>query len=117
MSLTLNIVEHELQPYGHVHRSCADNPSFLNLRFYVGSSEVATHEGSLCLVSRRESASALAKQGISCLYVNAVDDEPCEDAVISVTGGKGPLVVLDGLLSSFYRFASWERELDHLVVT
>lgn len=117
MSLTLNIVEHELQPYGHVHRSCADNPSFLNLRFYVGSSEVAIHEGSLYLVSRRESASTLARQGISCLYVNAVDDEPCEDAVISVTGGKSPLVVLDGLLNSFYRFATWERELDHLVVT
>lgn len=117
MSLTLNIVEHELQPYGHVHRSCAGNPSFSNLRFYVGSAEVAIHEGSLYLVSRRESASTLAKQGIACLYVNAVDDEPCEDAVISVTGGKSPLVVLDGLLNSFYRFASWERELDHLVVT
>lgn len=129
MSLTLNIVEHELQAYGTVcrpmaslnppaagKRSHSDNPSFDDLRLYLGP-ESLHNEKVLYLCDNVSDAQEMSDNGFSSIYVNPDSAEPCNHSLLSVIGGEDRLVVFNALLDTFNRFEKWEKDMDRLFFT
>lgn len=111
MSFTLNIVEHELEPFGHVVRTCADNPMLGEVRHYLNA---ATTDGpaTLYLCSNEHDALAAQQAGCYAVYVNPDASEPAEGAVLSVLEGEAASVVFDALLDIARRFSEWEHAMD-----
>ena len=109
--LTLNIIEHELRPFGRVVRSCEDNPSFADFRLFIKSAPLSNSDV-LYLCSTRDDVTEAVGRGCSVLYVSASDTKPDERAVLSVLQGESVLVVFNAMLDVVYRFSEWERAMD-----
>ena len=109
--LTLNIIEHELRPYGRIVRACTDNPLFTDFRLYVESSH-PINDDVLYLCGTREEVDKAAALNRKVIYVNAIDSTPHEDALISVLQGESLLIVFNALLDVVFRIANWERAMD-----
>ena len=113
MSFTLNIVEHELEPYGRVVRTCDENPTLGEVRHYLNA---ATGDGPATLYLCSSESDAIAAQEAGCysVYVNPDATEPAQGAVLSVLEGEDASVVFDALLDIARRFSKWEHSMDLL---
>lgn len=119
MDLTLNIIEHELQPYGHVVRSCDDNVRVSGFRLFEGGYAGARDQGGeeavmLYLCGTREDAERACRTGLAVAYVNPSGTETVDGAALSVLGGSTLLVVLNALLDVAAAFDRWERRMDEV---
>lgn len=111
MSLTLNIIEHELAGLGTVIRSERENRSYSDFRLYLGE-ESLRGNSVLYVCDSRDCVGEICGQGLCCIFVEQDGDGPDERAVISVVDGQPLLVVFNSLLDTFYRFGDWERQMD-----
>lgn len=111
--LTLNIIEHELRPFGRVIRTRKDNPSFSDFRLFIESAPPIGVDA-LYLCATREDVGKALEQGRDVVYVNSSDPFPDERAVASVLQGESVLVVFNALLDTVFRFADWERKMDEV---
>ncbi len=111
MSFTLNIIEHELEPFGSIVRSCAENPTFGEVRHYLNA---ATNDGpaTLYVCDSIQDVTAAQVAGCYAIYVNPDSDEPADDAVLSVLGGENVSIVFDALLDIARRYGEWEYAMD-----
>lgn len=111
LSFTLNIVEHELEPYGSVVRTVGDNPTFDKVRHYLNA---ATSDGSATLYVCSSEADVLAACQIGCyaVFVNPDAQAPAEGAALSVLDGETASIVFDALLDIARRYDEWEHAMD-----
>ena len=116
MSFTLNIVEHELAPFGHIVRTLDDNPVLGEVRHYMNA---ATEDGPATLYVCDNEIEALAAKQAGCyaVYVNPDACQPAEGAVLSVLDGEDASVVFDALLDIARSYGDWERSMDFLRLT
>lgn len=114
MSLTLNIIEHELLAAGQVERTERGNPSFEGVRLFLGR---GTHpERTLLYVcDSLEDSHLLTEQGVHCVFVTPAGSRPSPCAALSVQGSAGMLQVFNLLLDAYSRYDIWEREMDCIV--
>ena len=111
MGLTLNIIERELRPFGHVVCTRDDNPTFSDFRLFIESAPFAG-SGVLYLCSTRSDVDKVTAAGRDAIYVSAADSQPDERAVLSVLQGESVLLVFNAMLDMAFRFADWERSMD-----
>ncbi|MBE6473193.1 MAG: PucR family transcriptional regulator [Coriobacteriaceae bacterium] len=116
MSLTLNIIEHELRSLGMIVRTEENNLEFEDFRIYLGPDSLKNQD-MLYLTSDRASTAQVRESGYYALYVNPKDEKPDENAVISVLEGSDALVTFNALLEVFFQYGSWERDMDTLFST
>ena len=109
--LTLNIIEHELRPFGRVVRSREENPLFSDFRLFIESAPPASPDV-LYLCGTRDDVAKALEQGRQVIYVNECDTSPDKRAVFSVLQGEPILVVFNALLDMALRFSDWERAMD-----
>ena len=104
MSFTLNIVEHELEPFGRVVRTFDGNPVLGEVRHYLNA---ATDEGPATLYVCDNEIDVLAAHQAGCyaVYVDPDAEEPAEGAVLSVLEGEAASVVFDALLDIARRYS------------
>ena len=116
VSFTLNIVEHELEPFGQVVRTLKANPVLGEVRHYLNA---ATEDGpaTLYVCSTPEEAMAARQAGCYSVYVDPDAEEPAEGAVLSIIDGENASVVFDALLDIARRYGEWERSMDFLRLT
>jgi len=116
VSFTLNIVEHELEPFGRVVRTFDGNPVLGEVRHYLNA---ATAEGPATLYVCDNEIDVLAAHQAGCyaVYVGPDAEEPVEGAVLSVLEGEAASVVFDALLDIARRYSDWERSMDFLRLT
>ena len=116
MSLTLNIIEHELQSCGDIVRHETDNLKFDDFRLYLGPDSLGSRD-MLYLTTERDSTAAVVEAGYHALYVNPDDREPDERAVMSVIVEQTPSSTFNALLETFFRYGSWEQRMDTIAST
>ena len=109
--LTLNIIEHELRSVGRVVRTSNANPSFSAFRLFIEATPLAGPD-TLYLCGTRDDVHKVVSQDCQAIYVNAEDDSPDDQAILSVLQGESTLIVFNTLLDALYRFADWERSMD-----
>lgn len=111
MGVSLNIMKCELESLGTVSISQNGSLSFENVRLYLGESSIAGAD-ILYVCSTREDCESVRGYGCAAAFVDHHATKADPTAVISVTGGEGTLQVLNAMLDVFYRFGSWERDMD-----
>ena len=112
MAITLNIIEHELAPFGVVVRTEPGNPSFSDFRLFIDAAPLAESDV-LYLCSTRADVEKASAAGCSTVYVSATDSRPDERAVLSVLQGDSVLVVFNAMLDAAFKFGNWERAMDN----
>ena len=133
MGLTLNIIAHELKPFGRVVRVVQENPSFYSARLFLEGRAFA--RGILYVCQTPDEVRAVHAAGCHAVFAaGAVRDsdesaresaceiaEPgdpgCEGAALVVIGGVSALEVFDALLETFSRFSQWTAAMDRICQT
>ena len=116
MSLTLNIIEHELRSCGDIVRHETGNLKFDDFRLYLGPDSLGSRD-MLYLTTERDATAAVMEAGYHALYVNPDDREPDDRAVMSVLSERAPSNTFNALLETFFRYGSWERDMDTISST
>ena len=111
MAITLNIVEHELEPFGRVERSCAENPSFEDARLFIEGKDTAPDILYVC--STGDAVRAVQESGCHAVFVGD-DDSANAAASLSVIGDLPPITVFDALLDIMRRYSEWQRTQDRI---
>ena len=117
MGLTLNIIEHELKPFGSVVRALEDNPSFQSARLFLEGR--AFSPGILYVCQTPDEVREVRAAGCHAVFASdgSADDEATGGAAITVIGKASAFVVFDALLESFSRFAKWTTRMDRICQT
>ena len=111
MGVSLNILKRELEGMGDVSISADGKLSFENARLYLGESSIASDD-ILYVCSTSEDCESVRGYGRRAAFVDHHATKPDPTAVISITSGEGTLQVFNAMLEVFYRFGSWERDMD-----
>ena len=109
LSFTLNIVEHELAPFGRIERACADNPAFEDVRLFIGGKACAPDVLYVCTTA--ENVRAVHERGCRAVFVGT---DAVSSAELTVASAAEPLVVFDALLDLARRYADWQRAMDRI---
>jgi len=117
LNLTLNIIAHELKPFGRVVRFLDETPSFQSTRLVLEGRAFAS--GILYVCQTLEEVRKVRAAGCHAVFASA---EPCDEsesggAALMVVGDASALVVFDALLESFSRFAQWTAAMDRICQT
>ncbi len=111
MSMTLNIVEHELEGFGAVTRTDEGNPVFDKMRMFLGLMP-ASVEGTLFLSSDADHCSQIRSAGGCCVFVCKPGSGASAQADLTLETERDLLEVFDGLLEAHDRYCAWESEMD-----
>ena len=117
MDLTLNIIAHELKPFGRVFRFLSENPSFQSTRLVLEGRALAS--GILYVCQTLEEVRRVREAGCHAVFACA---ESCGEgdvggAALVVVGGTSALAVFDALLETFSRFSQWTAAMDRICQT
>jgi len=134
VGLTLNIIAHELKPFGRVVRTLPDNPVFHSARLFLEGRAFAP--GILYVCQTPEQVRAVNEASCHAVFANCgVNDvvaagdgasseaapeaapEVAAKAALTVVGGASALVVFDALLETFSRFSEWTAAMDRVCQT
>ena len=114
MSLTLNIIEHDLAEVWEVVRAEeVGNPSFKGARLFLGTDCLA-EESFIFICDNPADAAALKERGLYCIFVDGDGCGAKPSAALSVLGSSGMLQVFNHVLDVFSHYEAWEREMDRL---
>ncbi len=111
MSMTLNIVAHELEQFGAVTRTLEGNPSFERIRMCLGALPSVVDE-TLFFSSDLDRCTEVEKVGGCCIYARQSGAPACPTAALTLECELDPLEVFDGLLETHDRYRIWEKEMD-----
>ena len=119
MSITLNIIEHEMKSCGRVIRPLEGNPSFSDVRFFIPGNDVRNQTLYVC--DQMEAVAAICEQGAFSVFVGSAAPDPSSSSsdgiALSICGSLSPMAVFDKLLDVFDRHNAWQRDMDRICHT
>ena len=119
MSITLNIIEHEMKSCGQVIRPLEGNPRFSDVRFFIPGNDVRSQTLYVC--DRLEVSEAVCDQGACCVFVGPSVPDSSSDSlrgiVLSICSQLSPMAVFDRLLDVFDRYNAWLQDMDRICHT
>ena len=118
MSLTLNIVEHELKKEWPVARSFEGNPAFSDVRLHLPGKPIDPETLYVC--SAGEDAAAISEAGAFAVYVGPALRDPGSQhgaPALAIAGEVAPLAVFDALLDVFGAYDRWRQDRERIQQT